>query len=148
MSQKPASGRKRESDIWKYFLYDGMSNKSECSTCSLKVSGKNSTNLKRHLQFRHADLFALVSLANTTTKAKKVAVASTSNGNGSGNVTNTTMHAFVGASPYAEDSNKYKRRCDLLAKYLVSASIPVRTMENMEFREFSQDADPRFEVPG
>ena len=81
MSQKPASGRKRESDVWKYFLYDGVSDKSKCSTCSMKVSRKNSMNLKRHLQLRHADLFALVSSADATMKAKKVVVASTSNGN-------------------------------------------------------------------
>ena len=39
MSQKPASGRKRESDVWKYFLYDDVSDKLECSTCRMKVTG-------------------------------------------------------------------------------------------------------------
>jgi len=61
MSFKPASGRKRESDVWKYFTYDAVADKSVCTSCEQKITGKNSTNLKRHLEYRHDDLFKLVS---------------------------------------------------------------------------------------
>jgi len=146
MSFKPASGRKRESDVWKYFTYDAVADKSVCTSCEQKITGKNSTNLKRHLEYRHDDLFKLVSTADSVMKATKSAVTKTSLA--SATATSTTMDKFVGVSPYAHDSNKYKLKCNLLAKYLVSASIPTRTVENKEFREFCHEADPRFEVPG
>jgi hypothetical protein len=54
--QKLMSGRKRDSDAWKYFLYNDAIRKSVCSVtadgsgtgkpCGFQVAGKNPTNLK------------------------------------------------------------------------------------------------------
>jgi hypothetical protein len=47
------AGRKRESDVWKWFDYDENRDKSAClvklktgKQCTMLLSGKNSTNLK------------------------------------------------------------------------------------------------------
>lgn len=46
------AGRKKESNVWKYFEYKADIDKSVClvaidnKVCSMKLAGKNSTNLK------------------------------------------------------------------------------------------------------
>ena len=46
------AGRKKESDVWKYFEYKADIDKSVClvsinnNVCPLKLAGKNPTNLK------------------------------------------------------------------------------------------------------
>lgn len=55
------SGRKRESGIWDYFMYNKDTDKSECKVvlgnkdkiCGKPVSGKNATNLKAHVRAAH-----------------------------------------------------------------------------------------------
>jgi hypothetical protein len=57
---KPASGRKRESAVWRHYDYDAVSDKSQCKKCQNKISGKNSTNMKRHLETAHKEDFEKV----------------------------------------------------------------------------------------
>ena len=53
---KILSGRKRECAVWKYFHYSEDKNISTCSVldnkgseCGKNISGKNPTNLKKHV---------------------------------------------------------------------------------------------------
>jgi len=54
------TGRKRDSDVWKHFEYSSDTNKSKCMVTvgengniwGFEVAGKNTTNLKSHLQNR------------------------------------------------------------------------------------------------
>lgn len=70
---KPGSGRKTESEVWKYFVYDSASDKSRClvkvteasSTvntasceCGQLLIGKNATNLRNHIRSKHKSLNA------------------------------------------------------------------------------------------
>jgi hypothetical protein len=62
---KPTSGRKRDSPIWQYFVYDAPTDKSRCSAldsngvqCTRTMSGKNPTNLATHLRTAHKELHA------------------------------------------------------------------------------------------
>jgi hypothetical protein len=65
---KMFSGRKRESEVWKYFNYKAGVDKSVCQvviegdettkvTCRKEVVGKNTTNLKAHLRVYHAEVY-------------------------------------------------------------------------------------------
>ena len=62
MSFKLTSGRKRDIDVWQYFSYDAIPNKSKCSvivegkSCGRQVSAKNATNLLNHLRYNHPDV--------------------------------------------------------------------------------------------
>ena len=59
------SGRKTESPVWSYFAYDASTDKSRCSvatnndddgpthTCGVLLNGKNVTNLRNHLRYKH-----------------------------------------------------------------------------------------------
>jgi len=58
------TGRKRDSDVWKNFEYLPDRNKSKCMVtvgenkiCGFEVTGKNTTNLKSHLQNRHKNVY-------------------------------------------------------------------------------------------
>ncbi|KAM9495158.1 uncharacterized protein Hap1MRO34_015890 [Clarias gariepinus] len=52
-------GRRKRLDIWSHFKYNGTDKKSECviitdgKHCGQRISGKNTTNLKRHLKANH-----------------------------------------------------------------------------------------------
>jgi hypothetical protein len=65
---KMFSGRKRDSDVWKYFEYKADVDKSACQVvqgdeirkvkCRKEVAGKNTTNLKAHLRVYHAEVYS------------------------------------------------------------------------------------------
>ena len=54
-------------DIWTHFKYIVTEKKTQCTvitgdkSCGLKISGKNTTNLKRHLKAHHPEVHATVS---------------------------------------------------------------------------------------
>lgn len=68
---KPNCGRKLESVVWEYFVYDAASDKSRCQVstqdcgdedavkheCGKLLNGKNATNLTNHLRCVHKDVF-------------------------------------------------------------------------------------------
>ena len=57
-----ATGRKRRQDIWTHFCYKDVEKKPECvvekdgEKCGHKITGKNTTNLKRHLKAFHNEI--------------------------------------------------------------------------------------------
>ncbi len=55
------AGRKRREDIWVNFMFDIKTNKTLCKPCGAEIAGKNTTNLKRHLQGNHPEIHAKVS---------------------------------------------------------------------------------------
>ena len=58
------SGRKKESSVWDYFIYDAVTEKSACSVkhanveCGKLISSGNSTNVISHLRACHKAQFA------------------------------------------------------------------------------------------
>ncbi|XP_072569159.1 methyl-CpG-binding domain protein 1a isoform X2 [Paramormyrops kingsleyae] len=55
---QPNTGRRKRTDIWINFTFDARRNKTRCKLCSLTLMGKNTTNLKRHLQIFHPEIHA------------------------------------------------------------------------------------------
>ena len=54
---KMLAGRKKDSSVWEFFVYDSSTNKSKCKAmdsqnkeCGIQLSGKNPTNLSSHLK--------------------------------------------------------------------------------------------------
>lgn len=43
--------------VHSYFRYELLDNKSKCRECDVKISGKHSENLKRHLKRKHEDIY-------------------------------------------------------------------------------------------
>ena len=60
---KSLSGRKKDCTVWEFFKYSLSKEKSVCcvvnektgENCNAEISGKNPTNLKRHLQAFHKE---------------------------------------------------------------------------------------------
>ncbi len=55
------AGRKIRKDIWVNFTFDVKTNKTLCKPCGAEIAGKNTTNLKRHLQGNHPEIHAKLS---------------------------------------------------------------------------------------
>ena len=56
-----------------------------------------------------------------------------------------SQEAFQGKRPYDSDSEKHKLKSKKLAVFIGSSNVPIRLVENAEFRG---TLDPRFTVPG
>ncbi|XP_048873318.1 methyl-CpG-binding domain protein 1a isoform X2 [Brienomyrus brachyistius] len=56
ISERPNIGRRKRTDIWINFTFDARRKKTRCKLCSLTLMGKNTTNLKRHLQIFHPEI--------------------------------------------------------------------------------------------
>jgi hypothetical protein len=77
---KPTSGRKTDDGVWKYFKYEPASDNSTClvrlgddpdgtaKTCSAMIKGKNATNLKNHIRFKHKHLVSELEQSNKHNK--------------------------------------------------------------------------------
>jgi hypothetical protein len=73
------SGRRRDSDVWKYFDFIPDINKSKCTIvnektkkqCGALLAGKNPTNLKVHLSRHHEKIWAEVNEHIIEVKKKK-----------------------------------------------------------------------------
>lgn len=65
-------GRPR-SAVWDYSLYVKSTNKSVCQieSCQIQVSGKFTTNLKRHLEEKHNEEFLKVERAEQQNRSEK-----------------------------------------------------------------------------
>jgi hypothetical protein len=66
---KQLSGRKRESAVWQYFKEQAHIGKTKCrvkdakdKTCGMLIKGKNTTNLKSHLEVYHEPLYKQIKL--------------------------------------------------------------------------------------
>src|SRR6218665_218549 len=76
---KVLSGRKRESAVWSYFMYEAETNKSSCivggvsdgELCGKLVSGKNTTNLFNHLKCHHPSTYREACAAEGDRKRSK-----------------------------------------------------------------------------
>jgi hypothetical protein len=59
------AGRKRESSVWTYFEYDCVKKACKCTVinektkaaCGQLIANKNTTNMKKHVQSLHPDIF-------------------------------------------------------------------------------------------
>ena len=58
------SGRRKESAVWKYFVYNDVKDKSCCTVAdndgklgNVELSGKNATNLKAQLSRFHKEVY-------------------------------------------------------------------------------------------
>lgn len=81
---KSGSGRKTDDGVWKYFKYEAASDNSVCSvrisdesdgsakTCGVVLKGKNATNLKNHIRFKHKHLVPEVGQSNRIIKNEKL----------------------------------------------------------------------------
>ena len=110
-NQFTGSGQPR-SAVWNYFEYIESSDKSVCKieSCGVEVRGKFTTNLKRHLERKHAEYYRKVEkieeekkkISNQSNASSKVVKKN--------DAKQHSMDDFMKRNAYQKQSKKYKVR--------------------------------------
>ncbi|XP_028828055.1 zinc finger BED domain-containing protein DAYSLEEPER-like [Denticeps clupeoides] len=129
-------GRKRRRDLWKHFLYRQVERKTECvvrtngEKCGYKISGKNTTNLKRHLKAFHHD----IEIPETAVPCKKTDKP-------------TTAQDLFATRRYSDSSSEQHAKEKGIAQWVGRTGLPARMVEDEEFITMMAMMDKKFKVP-
>ncbi|RVE70187.1 hypothetical protein OJAV_G00062090 [Oryzias javanicus] len=133
-------GRKRRADIWTHFTFNVTQNKTSCALCEGTITGKNTTNLKRHLQTSHPEIHAKLqkpleddSGPPATKKAKATQQSITT--------------AFQSVLKYKSDSKEQLSKEEAIAKWIGSTGLPITTIEDEDFVHMMETIDKKLTVP-
>lgn len=131
------------------FNAEGDNTNSRPTICGVELKGKNSTNLKTHLNSCHKEVFGEVAKRDTNRKqaqiGKRKSVQSTSVSSGS---QQTLASCFKRAEVWGIGSVEYSKREDALVSLFVETGLPTRLCEQPAFKKFCGVLDPKFKVPG
>ncbi|XP_028298344.1 zinc finger BED domain-containing protein 4-like [Gouania willdenowi] len=138
-------GRKRRIDIWSQFTYDNKDNKTACTACGAKISGKNTTNLKRHLQTTHQEIHAKIQKKSDYKddhgpSGNKASAASETQ-------QQTISTAFQSSSKYKTESKEQHTKEQAIARWIGRTGLPVTTIEDEDFVLMMEIVDRRLTVP-
>lgn len=142
-----SSGGRPRSAVWQYFLYDETLNKSICQiqSCGIHVSGKFTTNLKRHLEKKHKDEFQIVEQAELQHKSKREKHRSESvSAKRKKDAKQGSLDDLLKRNAYGKDSKKYKTITRKLAICVATTNLPNSITDNEEFREFVEELNPLY----
>ena len=125
--------------------------------CETVIKGKNSTNMKVHLQTAHKEAFANFLKKKATLDNDKPKSSSLSKSNSMGttaagknlSASSGTITAFMKSHvTWPADSKEACIRDEYLAKMLTMTSTLLRIVEHPVFKKFRQKLDPKYHVPG
>ncbi|XP_062398583.1 uncharacterized protein LOC134088552 isoform X1 [Sardina pilchardus] len=139
-----ALGRKRRLDVWVHFNYDAVQRNTTCNIvredgdlpCGFKLSGKNTTNLKRHLKLHHPDLFATI--------PEKTPQKEQPSGKRTQSPITTT---FSSASKSKPSSSEQDAKEKAIARWVGRCGLPARIVEDEDFVHMLEAMDKRITVP-
>ncbi|CAL8138633.1 unnamed protein product [Orchesella dallaii] len=142
-SSSPVNGvRKTRHPIWDLFRYDDVRNISICSIsqCTATLSGKYTTNLKKHLKSVHPVVyqqFAEIEKQQTLENEDPYA--------GNQIKFNAEMMLLV-KYPHEHKKQQFFER-DIATWTAGSSSIPTNVGENQDFIQMITNLDPRIDIP-
>jgi hypothetical protein len=187
MKRGSGGGRKAESAAHNYFDYDPVKDKSickceifdilkkasnDCETklCGIPITGKNSTNLKSHLESKHKEIFKLVKEKDKAIEDLKLlknssrrndsshSTAVTSHSHSGHLLTQATLDSHVGNGSstgkkskqqyYADDSKVNAIKLHSVVKLFARTCLPTYLLDTAAFRDFIAELDPQFKAPG
>nr|XP_023672297.1 zinc finger BED domain-containing protein 1-like [Paramormyrops kingsleyae] len=134
------AGRKRRSDLWTHFLYIEVEKKTEClvekngKKCGHRMSGKNTTNLKRHLKAFHNDI-----QFPETASVKKVLCKKMDKP--------TIAQDFFATRRYNDNSSEQRTKEEGIAQWIGRTGLPAHMVEDEEFIAMMAKMDKKFKVP-
>ena len=147
-------GRRIESEVWKHFRFDAVKNQSQClvmlenTQCNKLISGKNTTNLKNHLQSHHKELLAVIQEEDRVCKHDRKIVHSVSRTEIKVNKASSIENAFKKTSVWAPGSAEAIRREKALENFIIATGHTTCIVEEPSFLEFCSILDAKFTVPG
>ncbi|CAL9689972.1 unnamed protein product [Knipowitschia caucasica] len=133
------AGRKRREDLWAFFTFIEDENKTKCKACGTAICGKNTTNLKRHLQNTHSDIFSklLKSTDEGGQPSAKRAKASHQK----------LAEAILSTTKYKSDAKDQQIKEEAIAKWIGRTGLPVTTVEDEDFILLMETFDKKLTVP-
>ncbi|KAG2464136.1 uncharacterized protein LOC120537939 [Polypterus senegalus] len=141
------AGRKRESNVWKYFNYSADNNKSRCGVreeeeeCGFLVSGKNTTNLRAHLARHHPTTLSALDEENRT-KAEKRPRDDSPGPKAACQTPETCVTSAV--TPWLPD----RRQLAALENMIIETGCPLGFVDQPAFRSLISCLDSKFKMPG
>ena len=155
------TGRRRESAVWDYFVFDASKGKSICQVevsevgsdgtrkCGTGIAGKFPTNLKTHLKGNHPAAHEEM-LKKEAERQKEKETTKRKLASPPGNVGGqmTLLGSLQKAKPYDKESPRYKDITRKLATFVAAGNVANRIVECDEFRELLSQLDPRYSIPG
>ncbi|XP_065673895.1 uncharacterized protein LOC136090846 [Hydra vulgaris] len=157
-------GRRRDSPVWKFFVYDQKTDKSKClvqdinneGVCGAFLAGKNSSNLVAHIQRIHKETHKCYTDEKKKRNAEKMflkrkidEINSTSSQNSGKTKTQTIRESFEHRiTAWPTESSEYQVRQDSVIEMIVNTSYPMVLLDQPSFRKMIKTFDPKFKLPG
>jgi len=149
-------GRKRECGVWDFFHYNESANTSVCNVmndkgieCKQVFSGKNPTNLKKHVQTMHPQTFVELEKKDASRILGKrkfgADQASSSSAGGNQTISDCLSRKVV---TWESKSSEHVRRENSLVDMIIDTGYPTTVADNPKFRDFCSTLDPKFKAPG
>jgi len=150
------AGRKKECEVWKYFEHIASNNTSKClveddkgKECGAVMSGKNPSNLKKHIQSHHAAAFRELAASEES----RVAGKRKASGDDAAKPTkcgNQTIGQCLARKVvfWESTSQEHVRRQEDLVSAIVDTGYPTTMVNNAKIRAFCSSLDPKFKLPG
>ena len=138
-------GRRSTSKVWDYFKYEKSSETSLCTidNCRSRLKGKNTTNLKNHLQGNHKTEYGLVVDSDANIKNSPLPTSSNSK-----NQRNLDSTGNLLDYKYEKDHPKQRRFSHQLSLLFGANSIPNNLIINEDLTRCFEIADPKLNCPG
>ncbi|KAL6456345.1 hypothetical protein MHYP_G00348880 [Metynnis hypsauchen] len=137
------------SAVWKYFGFEADTdgkpkdmNKPVCKRCFRNIStkGANTTNLAKHLEDRHADLYKEFQECQKEAEQSRTATKPTP-------LQPTLLAVYEQQRKYDGNSQLAKKLNRAVAEYICMDMVPVYTVEKPGFRQLLQQLNNRYTLP-
>jgi hypothetical protein len=146
------AGRRKESAVWELFEYIESKRSSKClvfddkgKVCGFLMSGKNPSNLKKHIETRHPVSFEEISKKDSFRLSGK----RKSPGDDHPSTTQTIGACFSRSIvTWDASSHEHKRREQALLRMFIETGCPSSMIDNKGFRTFCSTMDSKFQLPG
>jgi hypothetical protein len=182
---KAGSGRKTDDTVWKYFQYESSKDISTCivdmslsqadSTpqpqqgesaeggmskhkCGATIKGKNATNLKNHIRYKHKELMTeleksqRIEKRTNATNVQKVGASLIVGVSVSAPQTTaktiSSMFMKQKKKVWEQDSLEASKRDIALTNLFIGTQLSTQLATYKEFQEFCEVLDPKYTVPG
>lgn len=150
---KSLSGRKKDCTVWEFFKYSLSKEKSVCcvvnektgENCNAEISGKNPTNLKRHLQAFHKEANEIMKTGDGERELTKKKKNDTEDVRNSQTIVDCLRK---NKTSWPVGSVEHMSRQNAMVDMVIDSACPVNFVNNTKFKEFCSSLDAKFRVPG
>lgn len=138
--------------VWKYFNFCQETNKCTClidislegeeKLCGKEFKEKYPTNMKKHLKSSHPQHYNVLETEEVAKKSNHSATESSQTV-----LKQSKLLDCIQSKKYDPESRKHVALTRRLALFVGATNVPLRLVDNEEFRELLAEFDPRYQIP-